>query len=200
MNKSGNSLHKNYKGDNLYPIILIILDIHNMQAFITRGCFTNHGGKIIEGDDFWLVDGKAAHLEGMKHYCPKCNVISKAIATQRGFMQVNGRNLIVAGDQATCGAKYMKISDLAVRTGGSGSGASSGQASNVQNIIDQLNFDERVQLIDRDDNEPLANIPYHLKDSTGSVVASGTTDENGYTERFHTTKAEDIHIFIGELE
>ncbi|QHH94515.1 hypothetical protein FPL18_12060 [Acinetobacter gyllenbergii] len=46
-----------------------------MQAFITRGCFTNHGGKIVEGDDFWLVDGKAAHLEGMSHYCPKCNVV-----------------------------------------------------------------------------------------------------------------------------
>ena len=171
-----------------------------MQAFITKGCFTNHGGKIVEGDDSWLVEGKAAHLEGMSHYCPKCNVVSKAIATQRGFMLVNGRNLIVAGDQATCGAKYMKISDLAVRTGGSGSSASSGPASNLQNLVEQLKFDERVQLIDRDDNEPLANIPYHLKDSTGNVVASGTTDENGYTERFYTDKAEDIHIFIGEAE
>lgn len=97
-------MHKNYKGDNLYPIILnflfilIILDIHNMQAFITRGCFTNHGGKIVEGDDFWLVDGKAAHLEGMSHYCPKCNVVSKAIATQRGFIQVNDRN-VIGGDR-----------------------------------------------------------------------------------------------------
>ena len=27
-----------------------------MQAFITKGCFTNHGGKIIEGDDSgWLM-------------------------------------------------------------------------------------------------------------------------------------------------
>ena len=43
-----------------------------MQAFITKGCFTNHGGKIIEGDDSWLVDGKGVHLEGMGHFCPKC--------------------------------------------------------------------------------------------------------------------------------
>jgi hypothetical protein len=33
-----------------------------MQAFITKGCFTNHGGKIIEGDDSWLVDGIKAFI------------------------------------------------------------------------------------------------------------------------------------------
>ena len=100
-----------------------------MQAFITKGCFTNHGGKIIEGDDSWLVDGKGVHLEGMGHFCPKCKVVSKALATQRGFIQVNGRNPIVAGDTATCGAKYMKISDLAVRSGGSGSASSSNHST-----------------------------------------------------------------------
>ena len=99
---------------------------------------------------------------------------------------MNGRNPIVAGDTATCGAKYMKISDLAVRSGGSGSASSSNQVSNLK---DALKFDERVQLVDRDDNEPLAHVPYYLKNSkTGAVVSSGTTDENGYTERFLYSK------------
>ncbi len=91
-----------------------------MQAFITRGCFTDHGGKILEGEETWLVDGKAIHLEGMTHYCPRCKVLSKAIATERGFIQVNGRNPIVAGDVSTCGSRYIKISDLAVRSSNSG--------------------------------------------------------------------------------
>ena len=26
-----------------------------MQAFITKGCFTDHGGKIIQGDDSGLL-------------------------------------------------------------------------------------------------------------------------------------------------
>lgn len=169
-----------------------------MQAFITKGCFTNHGGQIIEGDDSWLVDGKGVHLEGMGHFCPKCKVVSKALATQRGFMQVNGRNPIVAGDTSTCGAKYMKISDLAVRSSGSGS---TNSLSSVSNIKDSLKFDERVQLVDRDDNEPLSHIPYYLKNSkTGAIVSSGTTDKNGYTERFYTEKVEDIDIYIGEPE
>ena len=39
-----------------------------MQAFITKGCFTDHGGKIIQGDDSWIIEGKGIHLEGMTHY------------------------------------------------------------------------------------------------------------------------------------
>ena len=66
-----------------------------MQAFITKGCFTNHGGKIIEGDDSWLVDGKRSSSRRHGAFCPKCKVVSKALATQRGFIQVNGRNPIV---------------------------------------------------------------------------------------------------------
>ena len=53
--------------------------------------------------------------------------------------------------------KYIKISDLAVRSRGSG------LLNNLHNIINKLKFDERVQLIDKDDNEPLANVPYYLK-------------------------------------
>lgn len=166
-----------------------------MQAFITKGCFTDHGGKIIQGDDSWLVDGKAAHLEGMTHYCPKCKVLSRAIASENGFMQVNGKNLIVAGDLSSCGSKYIKISDLAVRSRGSG------LLSNLHNLVNKLKFDERIHLIDKDDDEPLVNVPYYLKNSkTGEIVAQGITDHNGYSERFYTEKSEDIDIYIGEAE
>lgn len=50
-----------------------------MKPAIVVGNVTSHGGVIIEGESRWLVDGKAAHLGGMSHYCPKCKVISKAI-------------------------------------------------------------------------------------------------------------------------
>jgi hypothetical protein len=28
-----------------------------MQAFITKGCMTDHGGIIQQGDDSWIVEG-----------------------------------------------------------------------------------------------------------------------------------------------
>ena len=166
-----------------------------MKAFITKGCFTDHGGKIDQGDDSWIVEGKAVHLEGMTHYCPKCNIISKAIASERGFILVNGRNVIVAGDISTCGARYMKISDLIVRDKGSG------LLNNLHNITNKLKFDECVQLIDQDDGTPLVNVSYYLKNSkTGNILAKGVTDQKGYTERLYTEKSEEIDIYIGEIE
>ena len=92
-----------------------------MQAFITKGCMTDHGGIIQQGDDSWIVEGKGVHVEGMTHFCPRCKIISEAIATERGFITVNGKNFIVAGDLSTCGSRYIKISDLAVRDRGAGS-------------------------------------------------------------------------------
>ena len=154
-----------------------------MRGFAIHNAPTNHGGVIPSTQQRTSQMGNLFVRAGDGHYCPKCKVLSKAIATENGFMQINGRNPIVAGDVSTCGAKYIKISDLAVRSRGSG------LLNNLHNIINKLKFDERVQLIDKDDNEPLANVPYYLKNSlTGDIVAQGTTDHNGYTDRFYTEK------------
>ena len=72
-----------------------------MRALITVGCKTDHGGIITFGDPSFLVEGKAVHLDGMVHYCPKCNVLSKALASNRGFMVVLGRSIVAAGDTST---------------------------------------------------------------------------------------------------
>lgn len=49
-----------------------------MKALITVGCTTDHGGIIELGNSSFKVDGKAVHLDGMTHYCPKCKVQSVA--------------------------------------------------------------------------------------------------------------------------
>ncbi|MCK8640640.1 PAAR domain-containing protein [Acinetobacter schindleri] len=89
-----------------------------MKALITVGCKTDHGGIITLGDPSFLVAGKAVHLDGMVHYCPKCNVLSKALASNRGFMVVLGRSIVAVGDRSTCGSKFLKISNLAVMNNG----------------------------------------------------------------------------------
>jgi len=91
-----------------------------MKALITVGCMTDHGAVISLGDSSYVVDGKAVHLDGMTHFCPRCKVQSKAIASNQGFMMVSGRSIVAVGDQSTCGSRYLKISDLAVMDRGSG--------------------------------------------------------------------------------
>ena len=46
-----------------------------MQATITIGDKTTHGGVVTEVDNTFVVQGKPAHLQGMKHYCPKCKTM-----------------------------------------------------------------------------------------------------------------------------
>ena len=91
-----------------------------MKALITVGCKTDHGGIIVLGDFSFLVDGKAVHLDGMTHFCPKCKIQSRAISSNQGFMTVSGRSIVAVGDSSSCGSKYLKASDLAVMSNGSG--------------------------------------------------------------------------------
>ena len=107
--------------------------------------YTTHGGRIEQCADFWQVDGRGIHLEGMTHYCPKCKVMSKALGSERGFIQINGKNPIVDGDLSTCGSRYMKISDLAIRERGSRSSHSRAMSiSNSSEIKNNSLVDEKT--------------------------------------------------------
>ncbi|MCU4580157.1 PAAR domain-containing protein [Acinetobacter gyllenbergii] len=171
-----------------------------MQAFITRGCFTDHGGKILEGEEIWLVDGKAIHLEGMTHYCPRCKVLSKAIATERGFIQVNGRNPIVAGDVSTCGSRYIKISDLAVRSSNSGKDTFVNVVPLLTDYVNGQFFSDQFMLVDQKTGNVLSGIPYLIHRENGEME-EGVTDENGYTKNIsNSERAENITIEINDFD
>jgi uncharacterized protein (DUF2345 family) len=55
--------------------------------------------------------------------------------------------------------------------------------------------DEQITLRDRSTRRALANVQYRLKDGSG-VIASGTTDRNGRTERISTEIAQRFTIEI----
>ena len=83
------------------------------KALITLGSATSHGGVVTEYDSSFLINGIAVHLNGMKHFCPKCNVMTAAIASNQTTV-VKGRAVVVAGDQTTCGATFMPNQNLVV--------------------------------------------------------------------------------------
>ncbi len=111
-----------------------------MKALITVGCKTDHGGIIILGDSSFTVEGKAVHLDGMTHFCPKCKVQSRAIASNQGFMTVGGKSIVAVGDTSSCGSRYLKLSDLAVLSNGSGSSSSKSSISSFQSVTQQNSF------------------------------------------------------------
>ncbi|MFW1827230.1 PAAR domain-containing protein [Acinetobacter sp. ULE_I001] len=162
-----------------------------MKALIIVGCKTDHGGVIILGDVSFLVEGKAVHLDGMTHFCPKCKVQSKAIASNQGFVVVSGKSAVADGDSSTCGSKYLKISDLAVMSNGASVEMSNAVTAPLMknNFIEhQKNtYDEQLQL--RDINgEPYANLEYLVTFDDGSTCKD-VTDDKGNTKRLKTNGA-----------
>jgi len=174
-----------------------------MKALITVGCKTDHGGIIVLGDSSFLVDGKAVHLDGMTHYCPKCKVQSHAISSNQGFMIVSGKSIIADGDTSTCGSRYMKISSMAVITGGPSKRnlTPSFMTSLQNNLVEEkenlVDHGLKFKVIDEQYNFPVKGCFYLLTKKDGTEY-SGFTDDEGFTEMVNTgDKAEniDFHIF-----
>ncbi|MFV5525497.1 PAAR domain-containing protein [Acinetobacter variabilis] len=83
------------------------------KALITIGAKTSHGGMVTESESSFLINGMAVHLNGMKHYCPKCQTTVTAIASDLSTL-VKGRAVIIAGDKASCGATFSLMQNLAI--------------------------------------------------------------------------------------
>ncbi|RKG38601.1 PAAR domain-containing protein [Acinetobacter rongchengensis] len=165
-----------------------------MKALITRGCTTNHGGIIHEADDSFIVQGKAVHLDGMKHFCPQCKVISYAIASNTGFMMVGSRTIVGDGDSSTCGAKYIKNQDLVVRDGGINIGTRISHSNELpkQNEV----FDEQIIAVDQN-SQYLSNTTFYIETVEGKIY-QGMTDFDGKTPRITTNVSSELRIWLGD--
>lgn len=112
-----------------------------MKPAIVIGNTTDHGGIVSTGDSTYLIDGKAAHVEGMTHFCPKCKVMVTALSSSP-LVVINGRAIIVAGDKASCGATFLPSQSLWVRDQGSSSG--SGSSTTNDNFVQ--NTEKKIAL------------------------------------------------------
>ncbi len=165
-----------------------------MKALITVGCKTDHGGIIVLGDSSFLVEGKAVHLDGMTHFCPKCKVQSRAIASNQGFMVVGEKALLLLVIPLSCGSKYLKISDLAVMS----SGASSPKivSNNTNSFVAEPNFKYGQKFVLQDEltGEPLANVCYEIY--MNGETFHGKTDKEGFTHFITSETEEELEIRI----
>ena len=166
-----------------------------MQALITRGCITDHGGIIQEAEDTFVVDGIPVHLEGMSHFCPKCKVTSKAISSENGFLTVKGKNIIAVNVFTTCGAKFTQSNQQrVVRAAGTGRGLSSETAiSNFINAETAEIFDEQIAT----EFKFAEGMPYFIETEHGQIY-KGVIDADGKLPRVSTEKEGSYKLFLGE--
>lgn len=166
-----------------------------MQALITRGCITDHGGIIQEAEDTFLIDGIPVHLEGMSHFCPKCKVMSKAISSHNGFLKAQGRNIIAVNDTTTCGSRFVEsIQQRVFREAGTGRGSSSDTAiSNFINSSSAEIFDEQIAT----EFHFAEGMPYFIETDQGHVF-KGIIDADGKLPRISTETEGSYQLFLGE--
>ena len=164
-----------------------------MKPAIVIGNTTDHGGIVSTGDSTYLIDGKAAHVEGMTHFCPKCKVMVTALSSSP-LVVINGRAIIVAGDKASCGATFLPSQSLWVRDQGSSSG--SGSSTTNDNFVQNTEKENSVvfQFNDPKTGKPLTDFPYELTQTKGEKI-QGKTNRAGKTELAVTgVKPEQVKI------
>jgi len=164
-----------------------------LKPAIVIGNVTDHGGVVSVGDNSYLIDGKAAHLEGMTHFCPKCKVTVTALSSSP-LVVINGRAIIVAGDKASCGATFLPSQSLWVRDQGSSSG--SGNSKTNDSFVQNTEKENSVifQFNDPKTGKPLPDFPYELTLPTGEKI-QGKTNKTGKTELAVTgVKPEQVKI------
>ncbi|CAM3587250.1 PAAR domain-containing protein [Acinetobacter baumannii] len=164
-----------------------------MKPAIVIGNTTDHGGIVSTGDSTYLIDGKAAHVEGMTHFCPKCKVMVTALSSSP-LVVINGRAIIVAGDKASCGATFLPSQSLWVRDQGSSSG--SGSSTTNDNFVQNTEKENSVvfQFNDPKTGKPLTDFPYELTLPSGEKI-QGKTNRAGKTELAVTgVKPEQVKI------
>lgn len=149
------------------------------KALVTIGSMTNHGGVVSECDKTFIINGIAVHLNGMKHFCPKCKTVVSAIASDQSTI-VNGRAVILAGDKTTCGATFLGNQNLVVSQPKSSSSASSAlsKLQSIQSPIAKAAFSLPNTAMSFSGAD-LPSIPQPIVDAVtgfGSAITLGGTD------------------------
>lgn len=175
--------------------------------YITIGCPTTGGGKVLTGNSAFLVEGIPIACVGDKASCPKHKVVA-TIVTGDPHMNVFGKSAARANDLLSCGCKLLPKQNLVVGDNGGGLGSFSNFLPNnsTKNVEESFfnnksaDHDTQIQF-ETIKGEPFANIKYELKLADGTT-RSGITDAAGKTARIETVGSVKITkvTFDGEEE
>lgn len=168
--------------------------------YITIGCPTTGGGKVISGNSLFLIDGKAVACTGDTATCPTHKVVA-TIVSGDPCMNIFGKMAARVGDSLSCGCKLLPQQNLVVQDNGGGATQGSQASNNAKdNFVPQT--DEhglKFQLKDQETGKPLAQQYFKLKSPDGTEI-EGFTDKSGYTKLIKTgTEAKQIDLTTFDL-
>lgn len=96
--------------------------------YITIGCPTTGGGKVISGNSLFQIDGIPVACTGDKATCPTHKVLATIVSGDPN-MNIFGKMAARAGDSLSCGCKLLPKQNLVVRDNGGGATSSAAKSS-----------------------------------------------------------------------
>ncbi|MDR5740355.1 DUF2345 domain-containing protein [Caballeronia sp. LZ016] len=177
----------------------------DMSVSLGRSLFASVGG---------AISMFAYHL-GIKLIAAKGRVDVQAQSDQMALAALkditisstDGKVVITASKEVWIGAggSYIQINGSGIVNGSPGPILEKGASwdvpgpSSVSGILPVLStgYDQQIR-IKREDGNPLANVPYFIKDEAGNTYR-GLTDQDGCCERVYTMGAQKLTVLTGVL-
>jgi uncharacterized Zn-binding protein involved in type VI secretion len=159
---------------------------------------TTSGAFVTEGEPTTTHHGTPLAFIGAAIYCPTCKSAGIIVASgPRLSVSFRGKQAALDGDLGMCKCRPTPrlIASQSTMSQSLDENALAAQGYTPTGVPFLRHHDEQITLRDRSTRRALANVQYRLKDGSG-VIASGTTDRNGRTERISTEIAQRFTIEI----
>lgn len=161
--------------------------------YITIGCPTTGGGRVLTGNSCFLIEGIPVACVGDTASCPT-HKTTAIIVSGDPHMNVFGKAAARVNDSLSCGCKLLPKQYLVVGdNGGTYSGMMGAMVSSI--IKDSSGTFSAKFKMQIDDDTPLCNIPF-IAMVGDEIIYKGTTDDEGFTDLVKTEQAERVHIKI----
>lgn len=170
------------------------------RALLRSGDKTTAGGTVMEGAENCTVGGKSVAFIGARIWCPVCN--SEGFVAWVGPHRkatMNGKQQALDGDECVCKCSPPPICIASQNfawhsfEAGELAAASSNSATPGSEFARGL-YDEQFALLDQD-GEAMRGIHYRIL-AGSQILASGTTDMQGRTQRIKTSNAQGLRLDI----
>lgn len=164
--------------------------------YITIGCPTTGGGKVISGNSLFLIDGKAIACTGDKATCPTHKLVA-TIVSGDPCMNIFGKLAARVGDSMSCGCKLLPQQSLVVQNNGGGSaqGSSSSTAQTQNSFVEEKKeYGIQFQLKDEQTHKVFSEIPYSIIYKKNGKVETGWTDKEGKTHVINADSPDEVEF------
>lgn len=170
------------------------------RAILRMGDKTSAGGTVMEGAGNCTVQGKSVAFIGARIWCPACN--SEGFVASLGPHRkatMNGRQQALDGDECACNCSPPPICIASQDIAWHSFDASELVTATSNCTMPEIEFargkyDEQFVLLDQD-GEAMSGIHYRIL-AGSEILASGTTDMQGRTQRIKTSNARSLRIDI----